>query len=128
MWDEPSASGRGWKRVIKYTKGEYEGFVARVSVMVERLGFRADELERVAWVLGREGVDVGAGGAGEEVKHVVKDQGKDGKKEGMEGKEIKAPVKKAKGVKEPTKQGVKRKAMGTETPVEGLRRSTRRKM
>ncbi|KAF2467134.1 uncharacterized protein BDR25DRAFT_395579 [Lindgomyces ingoldianus] len=55
MWDE----GSGWKRKIAYSVKEYVGLVERVRRVRERLGVGAGDVEKVAWVLGREGADVG---------------------------------------------------------------------
>ncbi|KAF2402741.1 hypothetical protein EJ06DRAFT_580000 [Trichodelitschia bisporula] len=59
-------SGEGeWERKIKYTAAEYRVLAKRVKELRERLGglgreVRADEVERVAYVLARMGVDLDA--------------------------------------------------------------------
>jgi hypothetical protein len=67
MWDE-SGSPAGWKRKIKYNVKEYEALVEKVDELRERLGVRAVDVERVAWVLGREGVDCDEGEIEEDVE------------------------------------------------------------
>lgn len=59
MWDESGKPG-GWQRVIKYSAKEYEALVKRVAKLVERLDVRAVDAEKVAWVLGKEKVDLEA--------------------------------------------------------------------
>lgn len=116
MWDEPGQPG-GWKRGIKYTGKEY-GEVARgVGELRGRLeGVEAWMVERVAYVLGRGGFDVGVGlEEGEEDGGVVVEGGH-GEEDGGKKK-----------AKAKAKTGVKRKAGGVDEPVEGLRRSNRRK-
>jgi hypothetical protein len=49
-----NAGGKGWNRTIKYNKKEYGEFIRRVQGVIERLGVRAVDVERVGWVLGRE--------------------------------------------------------------------------
>ncbi|KAH7030447.1 hypothetical protein B0J12DRAFT_316595 [Macrophomina phaseolina] len=84
---EDKGKGKGWARKIGYTKKEYRGLVERVQVVVERLkGWGvADELEmgealaveKVAWVLGKEGVDCGKGmnGGGDGGEEIVEGKG-----------------------------------------------------
>lgn len=63
-WDEANdAKGAGWRRGIKYNAKEYGVLVEKVSVLRKRLGVgnvMAVDVEKVAWVLGKEGVDVSA--------------------------------------------------------------------
>ena len=171
MWDAPG-SPNGWKRSIKYTAKEYELLLQGVTELSGRLGVRAVDMERVAWVLGRNGVDVaqdegalfgsrsqedsGVGGEGAVDKVKVKGRKKDGN---MGATGVAEPVKKDTEDKA-TRKGGKRKAAETEevvdsqdvgngiskqsrakkakhdakrksiepkAPVEGLRRSSRRK-
>ncbi|KAL5408519.1 hypothetical protein PMIN03_006486 [Paraphaeosphaeria minitans] len=59
-WDRPGQGG--WKRGIKYTVKECEEVADRFGELRARLGVQAVEAERVAWVLGRRGVDLDEGG------------------------------------------------------------------
>lgn len=66
-WDEPaSAKGGGWDRVIRYTVKEYKEVVERVGEVRERLGVKAVDVEKVAYVLGQEGAYVSGEGEEEE--------------------------------------------------------------
>ena len=86
QWDEAgSAKGGGWGRVIKYTVKEYKGVVERVGEVRERLGVRAVDVEKVAYVLGVEGADVG--GEGEEEGECEEVTGENEEEEEGEGKE-----------------------------------------
>jgi hypothetical protein len=131
VWSEPGAP-RGWQRAIKYNMREYEVLVERVGGLRKRLGegVRAVDVERVAWVLGKQGVDVDVG---------LEEDAEDGKKEEQAEDENQKNEKEEAGqVAEKDEQsakqkagfmkGVKRKTEDKEgAPVEGLRRSTRRK-
>jgi peptidoglycan hydrolase CwlO-like protein len=65
VWDESdSGKGRGWKRKIAYTDKQYRVLFNKVWEARERLGVPAVEIEKVAWVLGRTGVDLDAGDGG----------------------------------------------------------------
>jgi hypothetical protein len=123
VWDEQGAPG-GWKRKIKYNLKEYEMLLEKVDGLIERLGVRAVDVERVAWVLGKEGVDVdvdanadvedgGAKGELEEEQEVVVESE-------PESVEEKAPKKVA-------NAGKKRKASVSKPLAEGTRKSTRTK-
>ncbi|PVI07945.1 hypothetical protein DM02DRAFT_550171 [Periconia macrospinosa] len=124
MWDEKDGGGKmgKWKRQIKYNGKEYDELAQRVGDLVGRLGVRAIDCERVAWVLGKEGVDLDSdadvqGGEGESKDTLGEEE--DG--EGVKGVD-EATVQKEK------KKGTKRKVVeGNGQPVEGVRRSTRRK-
>ncbi len=68
MWDAPvsgraapGASATGWKRKIGYSAKEYAALVDVVERVTARLGVPASEVERVAFVLGREGASVDEG-------------------------------------------------------------------
>ncbi|EUC33635.1 hypothetical protein COCCADRAFT_95513 [Bipolaris zeicola 26-R-13] len=138
-WDSEvkAKESAGWQRKIKYNFKEYEMMFDRVEKLRTRLGKSADQkpessvravdIEKVAWVLGKEGKDVRAGEedeesqAGDDEKDPIKDEktqetkldaGKDSKEEGTKG---------------PAKRGTKRKAGPVKTPVEGTRKSTRTK-
>lgn len=61
-WNEGAdAKGGGWKRGIKYNVKEYGIVVEGVGKLRKRLGVSAVDVERVAWVLGKEGVHIEAG-------------------------------------------------------------------
>jgi hypothetical protein len=123
-WDEGK---EGWQRKIKYNVKEYEVIVKKVEELRRRLGegdVEAVQVEKVAYVLGKEGVDVG----GEEVDEEPNDakgDGKDAEKEDTEGDQEQG---KAKAMEKPVaKKGTKRKATEAKTPAEGTRKSTRTK-
>jgi hypothetical protein len=109
MWDEPG-SPSGWQRKIKYNVKEYEILVSKVEEVRKRLGVRALDVERVAWVLGREGVNV---------DEEYDDGGEDGETENTEVKQAEE--------KTTTKKGTKRKAGDSKASIEGTRKSTRTK-
>ncbi|EUC43064.1 hypothetical protein COCMIDRAFT_101891 [Bipolaris oryzae ATCC 44560] len=138
-WDSEvkAKESAGWQRKIKYNFKEYEMMFVRVKKLRMRLGkspdqkpgpiVRAVDIEKVAWVLGKEGKDVGtleededsqAGGdekgpvKEEETQETKPDAGKDSKEEVTKG---------------PAKKGTKRKAGPVKTLVEGTRKSTRTK-
>jgi len=110
MWDEPGSPG-GWKRKIKYNKIEYEGLLEKVVELRERLDIEAVDAEKVAWVLGKEGVDCGDG---------EEEDGEDAGEVAEEEQEVAV-------ANEANKKSVKRKAADTKTPVEGTRKSARTK-
>lgn len=128
----------GWQRKIKYNFKEYEMMFDRVEKLRMRLGkspdktpeiiVRAIDIEKVAWVLGKEGKDVGAGEekgeesqAGDDKKALLKEE------ETQETKPDDAKDSKEEVTKGPAKKGTKRKAGSVKTPVEGTRKSTRTK-
>lgn len=131
MWDEKDGGADKWKRKIKYNLKEYEELVKKVADLVGRLGVRAVDCEKVAWVLGKEGVDVGAdagngdfdAGAsdeqvGEQDKNMPRDIGALGHEKTIKTDKISVS----------RKQGVKRKVVETNPqPEGGVRRSTRRR-
>jgi hypothetical protein len=144
IWDDETSGGKdgkGWHRKIKYNVKEYEMMLDRVDKLRQRLrrGFgqrdplaRAIDVERVAWVLGKEGIDVG-------VEEDVT-RGKDGKnasaqadeQEDEETQEVSAVTKEGdddeKIIEKPAaKKGTKRKAPEAKQPAEGTRKSTRTK-
>lgn len=121
MWDEKGVPG-GWKRIIKYNNKEYEQLVQRVRELAERLDVSAVDAERVAWVLGHEGVDVEKGNdEGKKATPAKRTQSSEADSKKVIKKSMPATK-----VKEPQK-GVKRKAGETKPPIEGTRRSSRRK-
>jgi hypothetical protein len=115
IWDESGSPG-GWQRKIKYNVKEYEMLLKKVDALVKRLGVRAVDAERVAWVLGKERVDVGAESEEEAVK-----------KEDVEEKVELEEVVEEKVMKKGVKAGAKRKASVEKVPAEGTRKSTRTK-
>jgi hypothetical protein len=150
VWDEDVGNGKvgkGWQRKIKYNLKEYEMLLERVNKLRPRLrnglGTRdtaacSMDVERVAWVLGKEGMDVG----------VQEDEGKDDGLQANEREEAAAAAavvaaneqdeknvsatKESDGdeekVKTPAeKKGTKRKASEPKQPTEGTRKSTRTK-
>ncbi len=133
-WDSPG-SPNGWKRGIKYNVKEYTEVLRHVRELRERLGseVRAVDVEKVAWVLGKEGADVGAGeGSEEEVQEEgamkkVKDERSVAEEStpSMSEKKGKAS-KKEKESKEP-KRGTKRSASDAKPPTESVRKSSRLK-
>ncbi|KAF2279700.1 uncharacterized protein EI97DRAFT_184294 [Westerdykella ornata] len=151
MWAEAgtgTGKAQGWKRVIKYNVREYEALVAGVGELRGRLGVSAVEAEKVAWVLGREGVDVG-GDFGDEGRDLGTRDGGEERREGgdveLEGKEEdvrarggdgggRVGKRKAEETKAAGLIGVKRKKREAESgkaradaSPQGLRRSSRRK-
>ena len=145
-WDEPgSAKGGGWDRVIKYTVKEYKEVVERVGEVRERLGVRALDVEKVAYVLGQEGAYIDVEVEEEEGEGEEKQAGKGMTDESYA--EIMEAIKSGHAVfiangklegkalvptedeerRDQAKKGRKRK-VGLDNPVtEGTRRSTRRK-
>ncbi|KAF2690859.1 hypothetical protein K458DRAFT_382437 [Lentithecium fluviatile CBS 122367] len=133
MWDEPGKPG-GWKRAIKYNNKEYEELIGRVEKVRERLGVRAVDCEKVAWVLGKDGVDLDGGA---EADRSIETKAKYKELEQQEEKKVKkdSKAKPKPIVKSSTKEvkavskgkGTKRKADETVTVLEGVRRSSRRK-
>ena len=77
-WDDPATKGmRGWKRQIGYTKKEFTTLIDRARALLERL--RSEDgaadvdmlaLEKAAYVLGKEEVDLDDDGAEREGKKV----------------------------------------------------------
>jgi hypothetical protein len=106
-----------WKRGIKYNIKEYASLVEKVRELRLRLGPRAVDIERVAWVLGREGVRLDAEDEGskevKEDKAVEERVEKDKTSDDQEEKVVKPAAK-------------KRKA-DAKLPIEGTRKSTRTK-
>ncbi|KAH7085015.1 hypothetical protein BKA63DRAFT_559677 [Paraphoma chrysanthemicola] len=118
VWDEQGSPG-GWKRKIKYNAKEYEQVVDRVRALRTRLGgkVRAVDVERVAWVLGKEGVDVGDG---EDDGEIEKEDTAEEVEEHAEEEEHAEP-------KKEVKKGTKRKATEPKALSTGTRKSTRTK-
>jgi hypothetical protein len=118
VWDEPGSPG-GWQRKIKYNVKEYGMVVSKVDELMERLGVRATEVERVAWVLGKEGVDIDAEGGSEDAASAAAEE----EEVNAKGEEEKEDVE----VKATKKKGTKRKGGEMKTPTEGTRKSARTK-
>jgi hypothetical protein len=136
-WDNEvkSKEGTGWQRKIKYNFKEYEMMLDRVEKLRTRLGkssgqkpdtsVRAADIEKVAWVLGKEGKDVGVGEEDEEVQSGDDETAPVQEEETQETKHDEDKSSKEKVDKIITKKGTKRKAAAVKTPVEGTRKSTR---
>ena len=147
QWDEAdSAKGGGWDRVIKYTVKEYKEVVERMGEVRERLGVKAVDVEKVAYVLGQEGADVGGEGEEEEEGEGKEKREKKGITDEayaeimeaikgghavfiangkLEGKAL-VPTEEEE-IRDQAKKGRKRKVVVDKAVVEGTRRSTRRK-
>ena len=131
-WDEPGSPG-GWGRKIKYNMKEYEQLLGHIKALVKRLGVRAVDVEKVAWVLGREKVDVSFGEEGEAKQNSTKAEDEGKEKELVNEKAGKKVAKKqpddVKGnaAKQASSKGTKRKAKEPVSPVGGVRKSTRTK-
>ncbi|CAE7193530.1 hypothetical protein CFE70_007218 [Pyrenophora teres f. teres 0-1] len=139
-WDDEGKTGKGWQRKIKYNVKEYETVVQNVEKLRERLGrglgegderVKAVDVERVAWVLGKEGCDVGVvDGVEEGVKtHGVEvSEQAEGEKRGEKAAvDEDVGVKKEEEKKPAVKKGTKRKAADSKIPAEGTRKSSRTK-
>jgi len=119
-WDQ-SGSPSGWKRAIKYNVKEYETLCRRVGELKERLDVRAVDVEKVAWVLGKQGVNVEDEYAEDEDDVVVGEETQpartqeEGDAEGVAEQDEEKP-----------KKGTKRKATDVK-PATGTRKSTRTK-
>lgn len=128
----------GWKRVIKYNVKEYVEVVGRGREVRRRLGVKGVEVEKVAWVLGREGVDVDEDVDDEGEKEVDGEVEKGGEEvgeaqNGEDEEEVVTKKKTKKDNKDATvqrvKKGVKRKTEDPKDVVpEGVRRSSRGKV
>ena len=119
--------------------------------MRARLGqVRAVDMEKVAWVLGKEGVDVGKGeerflkklgvdgdaegnaegreaGEAEEAQESVEARGGKRKSAGRKDVDGEEETTRKKSAGSAVRKGAKRKAGEGEAPIEGVRRSSRRK-
>ena len=136
MWGLPGSSD-GWKRAIKYNVKEYAELVERVSGLRARLGkeIRAVDVERVAWVLGRENADVDADE--DENRGIADESGVEENSKDEESAQRIPPrtttAKKGKAAKDetvseqPPKKTTKRKTRDTTSPVHAVRKSTRTK-
>ncbi|KAI4628694.1 hypothetical protein J4E83_003247 [Alternaria metachromatica] len=152
VWDDETGSGKdgkGWQRKIKYNVKEYEMMLDRVHELRKRLrrGFgqrdplaRAIDVERVAWVLGKEGLDVSVQedeteeheGNDADVQADTKAEEGEKEKDEAQQEEIPPVTKEGSGdeatiAKPVAKKGTKRKASEAKPPVEGTRKSTRTK-
>jgi hypothetical protein len=115
MWDEAGSPG-GWQRKIKYNAKEYEILLEKVDALVKRLGVRAVDAEQVAWVLGKERVDIDVRDDGDVEDAVTKEE------EPVSDEAAEERVSKPR-----AKAGTKRKASEMKPPAEGTRKSTRTK-
>lgn len=118
MWDEPG-SPAGWKRAIKYNAKEYAQLVTKVKQITERLKVIAVDVERVAWVLGKEGVDLDANNDEIEANN-----------RHLEAKGVREEEKivEERLVKKGPNKNMKRKAADADLPTGSFRRSTRKKV
>lgn len=73
IWDESSTS-KGWQRKIKYNAKEYEILLEKVRALLERLHVKAVDAEKVAWVLGKDGVDVDEAIASDDERAIVQER------------------------------------------------------
>lgn len=138
MWDVEVSEFGGWKRMSKYNVKEYETVVKELPRVKERLGVRAVDCEKVAWVLGKENADIDAGtqegeaeGAEEIAEKAKGGKGKSKKttstpQKPKEKKKDANPSKAADKANDP-KRVAKRKADSAPSAVEGTRRSSRRR-
>lgn len=122
-WDHPESPG-GWARKIKYNVKEYQQLLGHVEFTMKKLGVRAVDMEKVAWVLGREKVDVYTG---EEAIRGDSDIERDekGVNEALGEKTAKKKLDGGAGKmsKQASKKGTKRHI----SPVECVRKSSRMK-
>lgn len=118
-WDDEGSTG--WNRTIKYNLKEYDRLFGRVELLSRRLGLRAVDMEKVAWVLGKEGADIDANDEAHE-KYLKK-----GATTEVPGVEEVEDEEVAKEVESKPKKGTKRKATDAKKEVEGTRKSTRTK-
>ncbi|KAJ4986452.1 DUF1479 domain protein [Stagonosporopsis vannaccii] len=148
-------AGQGWDRKINYSVKEYGGVLERVERLRSRLKIGATEAEKVAYVLGRERVDVDRGVGVEEGDEQTASEESDGKGVEEETEKVEqrtgeimktirqseAEVKvvnqgRAGGVKASdsragdgtSKKSTKRKAQEQKIQAEAIRRRTRRKV
>jgi hypothetical protein len=119
-WDQSGGSG-GWKRIIKYNVKEYETLCRRVGELKERLDVRAVDVEKVAWVFGKQGVDV-EDEYGEDDDGVVLGEEEEPARAEEEG-DAEAVAEQD---EQKPKKGTKRKATDVK-PATGTRKSTRTK-
>jgi hypothetical protein len=139
MWDAGSKGKElgGWQRKIRYTGKEWKDMREQVWKLGKRLGVKAVECEKVAYVLGRERVDVGMEfreGQGEDLSIDPKrSTSTDTKKQSVTEDETRAGATGNKIPKTDSKAGVslkkvgKRKITDTISPPEVVRKSSRRK-
>lgn len=109
-WEE--GKGKGWDRKIGYTMKEYQSLCKEVEKVRARLDVPVVEMEKVAWVLGREGADLAGTEPGKAEKKASVDEVKE--EDEKEGKKAQA--------KKPAK-GSKRKAEESKQASEPVRRS-----
>jgi hypothetical protein len=78
-WVPPGTGGKdgdGWKRKLRYNSKEYLEMCRRCDELKERLGIRADEAEKVAWVMRHADLDQTASEAGKGKVKVERSQDK----------------------------------------------------
>lgn len=120
MFDEAGSPG-GWKRTIKYNAKEYNELIKKVDTLVSRLGVRALDAEKVAYVLGKEGLDLAGSNEDEASPQSKTAESADS----LQEEEVKPKLGKPK-LEEP-KKGTKRKQAAPKSMTEGTRKSTRTK-
>jgi hypothetical protein len=113
-WDEPG-SPNGWQRKIKYNIKEYEVLLKKVDTLVKRLNVQAVDAEKVAWVLGKAGIDIDAEDSA--IDRVDPHEKELESEQDVEGNASKQQV----------KSGTKRKASETKPLAKETRKSTRTK-
>ncbi|KAL6170448.1 hypothetical protein ACJQWK_03427 [Exserohilum turcicum] len=137
-WDSEMKKneGAGWQRKIRYNLKEYEMILGGVEKLKSRListegeagaRVRVADVEKVAWVLGKEMEDVSAGedmdvsaGKGDAAKQAeesVEEEPQETKLNEAGGSETRA--------KPAPQKGTKRKAAPAKTAAEGTRKSAR---
>lgn len=126
-WDQ-SGSPAGWDRKIKYNAKEYQMLLGHVEFRMKQLGVKAVDMEKVAWVLGKEKARVFTGEEAD-VGDVDIKRDEEGMIEEIGGKAVKkrADDGGAKVSKEASTKGTKRKAREPISPVKGVRKSSRTK-
>lgn len=153
QWDMvgKKGEGEGWERKIKYNLNEYKQLLENVRALRERLGVRAVDAEKVAYVLGKEMANINGqihedaeteDARVEEKKEEARDAQEESAKKVQEALAEIREERAREGVKERNetakesqnqdtkvgkKTGAKREAKDEEPPVEA-RRSTRRKV
>lgn len=120
MFDESGSPG-GWKRTIKYNAKEYNELIKKVDVLVSRLGVRALDAEKVAYVLGKEGADLADGNEDRAAQQSTTIEPVTTLKKEDSKPEVEEPK-----IEEP-KKGTKRKQSTSKPQTEGMRKSTRTK-
>lgn len=122
QWDvvAKKGEGEGWDRKIKYNVGEYKEVLKSVGDLRTRLGIRAVDAEKVAYVLGKEMADIdrdvdGKGKAEDVVyEEVGKKNEKDGDAQEESAKRVRQALAEVRGEKARGGGGESRKERNTE--------------